>query len=104
MRRRGPKTRTIAFNELFNADQRARLDRFWEEDLDHGTHPFLYRDPHADGFSLWTDDAGVTLQDEAGNDLIIEGWLLCTFSTNEPVWSARGGGWFQPRFELVELP
>ncbi|MGW1423665.1 hypothetical protein ACWAT4_26495 [Bradyrhizobium manausense] len=103
-RPRGPKTRTIAFNDLFTADERARLDRFWDEDLNQGTAPFFYRDPHSDGFPL-LDDAGNTLQDEAGNDIIMESWILCVFSDQaEPQWGAAGGGWFTPQFQLTELP
>lgn len=102
MRKRGPALRTIALASYFDANQRARFDRFWEEELRTGVDPFMYRDPHFNNYRL-SDDGGVTLQNEAGVELEIESWLLCTFSTNEPSWVRRAGKFF-PQFEIVVLP
>jgi hypothetical protein len=103
MRSRGIKLRRIAFAEILTADQRARFDRFWEEELNNGVLPFLYPDPHMNGFSL-CDDSGLILQDENGNDLLIEQWLLCQFGTNDPAWAALPGAHFAPQFDIVVLP
>ncbi len=103
MRPRGNLLRPIAFTDLFNANQLARFNRFWEEDLRKGVDPFLYPDPHANGFPL-CDDTGAVLLNEAGRPLIIESWILCTFSTDQPSWAARPGGRWAPQFSIVELP
>lgn len=103
MRRRGVNLRPISFADYFTADQRARFDRFWEEDLGNGTRPFLYPNPHLNGFTLG-DENGNILQDETGNNLVIGSWLLCQFGTADPAWTALGGGYFAPQFEIIALP
>ncbi|GEC52264.1 hypothetical protein ABIF38_006426 [Bradyrhizobium japonicum] len=102
MRRRGAPLRTIALAHYFDANQRARFDRFWDEDLRYGTLPFLYRDPHFNNYLLSTE-LGAVLQDENGVPIRVESWILCVFSANQPTWSKRGGKFF-PQFEIVELP
>lgn len=102
-RPRGNKVRPISFTDEFSANQRARFDRFWEEELNMGTLPFFYPDPHTNGFPL-CDDLGSPLLDQDGTPVIIGAWILCTFSTAEPAWSALGGGWFVPQFDIIELP
>lgn len=103
IRRRGPKLRTISLAQVFSADQRARFDRFWEDEIGCGTKPFLLRDPHLAGLRL-CDDAGHPVTDQAGDVLTIESWILCAFSTDDPTWSKLPGGKYAPQFQIIELP
>lgn len=103
LRVRGPKIRYLNCTEFLSFNQRARFDRFWEEDIRGGVDPFLFPDPHANG-ALLQSDSGGSLQDESGVNLLIESWLLCQFGKDEPTWTGLGGGRFSIQLAFVVLP
>lgn len=86
-----------------SADQRARFDRFWDEETGGGTAPFLFRDQQLDSYRLGTD-LGAGLQTESGVPLKIESWWLVQFGQQQPAYSRVTGRVFQISFELIVLP
>ncbi|MCK1536889.1 MULTISPECIES: hypothetical protein [unclassified Bradyrhizobium] len=102
-RRRGPKTRPLTVAIDLDEDQRARFDRFYEDDTDCGVLPFLIRDMLTDGRGL-DGDLGQQVQDENGNDLLIESWLLVQFGQTDPAMAANTFDFYRIQFDLIALP
>lgn len=103
LRRRGPKIMAASGTVSVDANQRARFDRFWDEDTEGGTLPFLFRDHQLDGYQM-TDEAGAWLETEDGTPIRIESWWLVQFGQQEPAYSRQSGNRFQIQFSLVVLP
>lgn len=77
-----------------DADQRARFERFWGEDLSRGSLPFLMPDWRFDGHGLRTGTGGGGLVTAAGGRLIIAAWVLVMFATDQaPAQTPEGVGW-----------
>lgn len=102
-RPRGPKTRPVSCVVKASADQRARFDRFWDEETLSGTSPFLFRDQQFNAYHLGTD-IGAQLQTDEGVPLKIESWWLVQFGQQQPAFSRVTGRVFQIQFDLVVLP
>lgn len=103
LRRRGPLVRPVSCAMKVGANQRARFDLFWEEEVDCGVLPFLFRDQQLDGYRLG-DGVGLTLLDDVGNSVIIESWWLVQFGKTEPSFTRISGSTFQITFDLIVLP
>lgn len=103
LRRRGPKIVPVSCSITVNANLRARFDRFWDEDTETGTLPFLYRDQQTDGYPV-EDDLGSRLQTEDGTPIRIESWWLVQFGQQEPAYSRQSGNLFTIQFSLIVLP
>ncbi|MGY3366191.1 hypothetical protein ACVWZL_003316 [Bradyrhizobium sp. GM2.4] len=102
-RRRGPKTRPLTVAIAVDENQRALFDRFYDEEVGGGTTPFLIRDVLTDGRDL-DDDLGEQLQDENGDDLLIESWALVQFGQTDPAVAANTFDFYRIQFELIVLP
>lgn len=102
-RRRGPKIASQSSIIDVDSDQRARFERFWDEDVAGGSLPFLIRDHLSDGRDL-SNDSGAPLLSSDGLLLIIESWNLVQFGQNDPVYTAIGPLEFRVQFEVVLLP
>jgi len=103
LRRRGPKVGQATGILHVTQDQRARFDRFWEEDTAGGVLPFLFRDQQLDGYPL-ADDLGAWLQTETGEPIRIESWWLCHFGQQDPAYTRVTGRRFRIQISLVILP
>lgn len=102
-RRRGPKIMPVSCVIKVSADQRARFDRFWDEETEGGTAPFLYRDQQLDGYRLGNEDSALLLTDSDA-PLVIESWWLVQFGQQQPAYSRVTGRVFQISFALIVLP
>ena len=104
-RARGPKTRSIACGIYADRNQIARFDRFWEEEVNWGTLPFLAPDRVLDGLAV-LDDLGVCLLDESGVPIFSEEWQLVQFGQTEPASTPVPDNplLFVIQFDLVVLP
>lgn len=102
-RRRGPLVRPATIAILVDQDGRARFDRFFDEDTDSGTAPFLFPDQQFDNY-LAQNDAGLVLEDETGAPIIIESWWLVQFGQNQPAFTAVSGHFYNVQFDLTILP
>ena len=102
-RSRGPKLSSVSCVVKASADQRARFDRFWEEEVGGGTAPFLFRDQQIDGYRLGTE-TGAQLLTEDDVPLQIESWWLVQFGQQQPAYSRVTGRVFQISFDLIVLP
>ena len=103
LRRRGPKVGQATGILHVTQDQRARFDRFWEEDTAGGVLPFLFRDQQLDGYPL-ADDLGAWLQTETDEPIRIESWWLCHFGQQDPAYTRVTGRRFRIQISLVILP
>jgi hypothetical protein len=103
LRRRGPKVAAATGILHVTQDQRARFDRFWEEDTTGGVLPFLFRDQQVDGYPL-EDDLGAWLQTETGEPIRIESWWLCQFGQQDPAYTRLTGRRFRIQISLIILP
>jgi hypothetical protein len=102
-RRRGPKTMPVSCVIKVSANQRARFDRFWEDDTGGGVAPFLFRDQLIDGYKLG-NELGQVLLTEAGAPITIGSWWLVQFGQQQPAYSRVTGRVFQISFDLIVLP
>jgi len=97
-----PKPVAAAFK--VNADQKARLERFWDEEIAGGSLPFLIADQTADGLVLLAD-AGLPLLDDLGRALICTAWWLVLASDSPPAFTTRNRGLsYTAAFPLSVLP
>ena len=86
------------------ADQKARLERFYREEVGRGTLPFLLPDPVAQDRFLLADTETV-LTDEVDRPLIVEAWLLVVFGDSPPTFAPRQRGLsFAASLSLSVLP
>ena len=87
---------------MATADERARFERFYNEDTGEGALPFLMTDWGRDGLALWDDD-GAGLTDETGTPLLIAATWVCSFGEALPSITPVGVEW-RIQFNLVVLP
>ena len=102
-RRYSAAVKPISGAFFFSTDQLARFERFWDEDTDGGTTPFLIIDAvnheqqiaTADGLGLLTGD---------GIPLLISAWWLVMFG--QDTWSADplGGLDYRVSMQLNVMP
>ncbi|WP_435656046.1 hypothetical protein [Brucella pituitosa] len=83
-------------------DQLARFDRFYEEEVAHGSLPFLMPDPTTTGWPLLTTD-GHVLTDHLGRPLLLEKTWLCLFGDTLPSQTVSGVR-FRLSFQIVVMP
>ena len=83
-------------------DERARFDRFYDEDTDEGALPFLIPDFATDGDALMTGE-GSLLTDENDNPLLIASTWVAMFGDQLPSYAPIGLRW-QITFILTVLP
>jgi hypothetical protein len=86
-----------------STDQFYRWERFWEEDTEGGTLPFLIIDPMAHGQPLLVSP-GVPLLTEAGVPILISSWWLVMFGEAEPQTIPVGGLDYSITFSLNVMP
>lgn len=86
-----------------DANQLARFNRFWTEDVGRGVLPFLIRDQELDALPLLDED-GTELTDESDETLLNSAWWLVQFGTppSRPTLVSRQ--LFRVNFELLILP
>jgi hypothetical protein len=102
-RRRGPKLRPLSGTIRLDPDERARFERFWDEEIDGGTLPFWFPDIHLGGFALATE-SGLVLTTETDRPVEIDSWWLVQMAKEDPAYSAVSGLLFNVSFKLVVLP
>jgi hypothetical protein len=102
-RRRGPKMRSVTCGINLNSDERARFDRFWDEDLKGGVLPFWKMDAHFDLQAI-LDESSTPITAEDDSPILVDAWWLAQMGKTEPVYSALGAGNFKVEFEIVVLP
>ncbi|GJD73340.1 hypothetical protein [Methylobacterium goesingense] len=97
-----PKPLAVAFK--VDPDQKARLERFWIEEIARGALPFLIQDQTKDGLAMLTDD-GLQLLDDAGQPLLISAWWLVMIGEGPPVFTTRNRGMtYTAAFPLMVMP
>lgn len=97
-----PKPVAAAFK--VTPDQKARLERFWEEEIAGGSLPFLMADQTADALVLLADD-GLQLLDDAGRPLVNTAWWLVLAGDTPPAFTTRNRGLtYTAAFPLSVLP
>lgn len=93
---------TAAFK--VSLDEKARLERFWEEDIAGGSLPFLIADQTMDGVALLAD-GGLQLLDDQGRPLINTAWWLVLAGDAAPAFTTRNRGIsFTATFPISVLP
>lgn len=102
-RKRGPALRPVSCAMQVTRDQRARFDRFYEEELNFGVTPFLIPDQQLDGVEADDPDANELL-DPDGNPVLIGSWWLVQFGQKQPTPNAISDWLFTISFDLVVLP
>lgn len=94
--------KTVSFSTDLTLSQKARFDRFYEEDTAEGALPFLMPDPATHGTPLLTA-GGAPLLTAGGTPLLISRIWLCQFADQLPVETPRGVEW-RITFSLLVLP
>lgn len=85
-------------------DGKARIERFFREEVGGGALPFLMPDQTHDGLAL-TTETGLHLLDDQGRPLINTALWLVTFGDSVPVFQTRNRGVsFIASFPLLVLP
>lgn len=69
-------------------DERARFDRFYDEEVAEGSLPFLIKDPTTHGLPIMV--GGAWLLDEAGRVITIAAWQIGRFGAPPPEVSVIG--------------
>ena len=92
----------VQMSFICDHDQRARFERFYDEDTAEGALPFLIPDFATDGDMLMTAD-GALLTDDEDNPLLIASTLVCMFGEQLPGYAPIGAHW-QVSFILTVLP
>jgi hypothetical protein len=85
------------------SDQKARFERFWNEDTNGGVLAFNIPDQTHDGFSILNDE-GLFLTTDAGEPLIVTAKWLAMFAQEPPTFTTINGGYFSVSFGLSVLP
>lgn len=107
-----PKTRrrfTLAARPVsaafkVSADGKARIERFFSEEVGGGSLPFLMPDQTHDGLALVTED-GLQLLDDGGRPFVNTAWWLVMFGDSVPTFQTRNRGVsYIASFPLVVLP
>lgn len=94
--------KTVSFVTDLTQSQKARFDRFYDEDTAEGTLPFLLPDWAVHGTPLLTA-GGAPLLTAGGVPLLISRIWLCVFGDQLPVETPRGVEW-RMSFSLLVLP
>ncbi|WP_026191329.1 hypothetical protein [Methylosinus sp. LW4] len=82
---------------------KARLERFWVEELDWGSLPFIMPDQTHDGVPIFTS-AGVPLLTSAGVPILVTAYWLVMFQENSAPKFDPLGVQFRAAFTLLKLP
>lgn len=97
-----PKPVAAAFK--VSPDEKARLERFWDEEIAGGALPFLIADQTRDGLILLAEP-GVQLLDDLGRPLILTAWWLVLASDSPPAFTTRNRGLsYTATFPLTVMP
>lgn len=103
-RRTSASPRPVTGQLVLSANQRARLERFWIEEIDEGIQPFWFPDQELDGHQLTTEGM-LPLQTQAAQNLLIAGWWLVQFPVDAPpTWGAEGPIYRRAALQLLILP
>ncbi|MCG5247985.1 hypothetical protein [Methylorubrum extorquens] len=85
-------------------DGKARIERFFNEEVGGGALPFLMPDQTHDGLAL-INGGGLQLLDDQGRPLINTAWWLAIFGDSVPTFQTRNRGVsYIASFPLVVLP
>ncbi len=98
---RSPKL--VGMTVLIDRAQLATLETFVTEDLKYGSLAFILPDPHTDGWSI-SDESGIPLTDEAGNQLTMIADWLCLFSQQGLPSFTPNDLEFRVSFQIMVLP
>ncbi|SEP21333.1 hypothetical protein SAMN04487843_108203 [Methylobacterium sp. ap11] len=103
-RRFSAVVRPVPASFRVSPDGKARLERFWREEIGGGSLPFLMPDQTHDGLPLLTDDS-LQLLDDQGRPLINTAWWL-VMAGDAPLsfTPLQRGMAFSASFPLVVMP
>lgn len=88
---------------MLTTDQVARFERFWDEDTDGGSLPFLIIDAVNHDQPLLTDEGDV-LTTEAGDPLLISAWWIVMFGEDAPSIVPVSHSHYRLSLELSVMP
>jgi hypothetical protein len=83
---------TVDMTFILTADQWARLQRFYDEELAQGEMPFVQPDFSRDGWPL-SDENGAVLTTETGAAILIAATHIVQFGEGLPNATPLGVGW-----------
>lgn len=103
-RRFSSAPKPVAASFRVTLDQKARIERFWDEEIAGGALPFLLPDQTKDGQPLLVEP-GVPLLDDQGRPLLISAWWLVMAGETAPTFTARSREvTFTAAFPLMVMP
>ena len=103
-RRFSAVARPVSTSFRVSPDGKARIERFWREEIGDGSLPFLMPDQTRDALALLTDD-GLQLLDDQGRPLINTAWWLVMAGEAPPTFTPLQRGMaFMASFPLVIMP
>jgi hypothetical protein len=103
-RRFSAVARPIAASFRVSPDGKARIERFWWEEIGGGSLPFLMPDQTHDALALLADD-GLQLLDDQGRPLINTAWWLVMAGDAPPSFTPlQRGIAYTAAFPLVIMP
>ena len=94
--------RRLSLTFMMSRNERARFERFYEEELAAGALQFLMPDFADDGWPL-ADDEGAWLATDEGDVLVTEKIELCQFTEQLPAYEVAGLEW-RVSFTVEVLP
>ena len=101
-RKMSKRTDTVSLTYRFTRNDRARFERFYTEEVEDGSMPFLLPDPGSNNFPLLTA-GGLQLMTHDDAPLVIASTWVCLFGTSLPSWVRSGQIW-RCSFDWVILP
>lgn len=101
-RRFSSSTLPVSASIHVDYDQKSRLERFWNEETQGGSLPFIIPDQTHDGLAL-LDGSGNPILDGSGNPILISTNWLALFGEEAPKVTPWGIQ-FTVAFNLVVLP
>lgn len=94
--------RQVALSMVLNREEKARFDRFFEDELDFGIGLFTMPDPTTDGWPVLTADGQPLLMEDGTPITMAQTWL-CQWGAEMPVETIQGRE-FRIRFAVEVLP
>lgn len=103
-RRFSSAPKPVAAGFKISLDEKARLERFWLEEIAGGSLPFLIPDQTRDGVALLAD-GGLQLLDDQGRPLINTAWWLVLAGESPPAFTTRNRGIsYTATFPMMVMP
>lgn len=103
-RRFSSVARPVAASFRVSPDGKARIERFWQEDIRGGSLPFRIPDQTHDGLPLLAGD-GLMLLDDQGRPLFITAWWLVMAGDAPPSFTPLQRGLaYTASFPLMVMP